>query len=104
MSILEQDPWYQTFRELIAVEVSTLREQTRHQVNQFWQQHHETRATRPYNEWGCLGLRLRERSVVFGIEWYVNSHYGPGASVSFSARQLPSPWIAVRSWQRSPTS
>lgn len=77
MSILERDPWYQTFRELIAVEISTLREQTRHQVNQFWQQHHEIRATRPYDEWGCLGLRLRERSVVFGIEWYVNSYYGP---------------------------
>jgi len=77
VSKLDQDYWYQSFRELIAVEVSALREQTQNQVNQFWQRHHEIRATRPYDDWGCLGLRLRERSVVFGIEWYVNSYYGP---------------------------
>lgn len=77
MTIHDQDPWYLSFRELIAVEVSALREQTQSQVNYFWQQHHETHATRPYDEWGRLGLRLRERSVVFGTEWYVNSYYGP---------------------------
>jgi len=77
VTIHDQDPWYLSFRELIAVEVSALREQTQSQVNHFWHQHHKVRAMRPYDEWGRLGLRLRERSVVFGIEWYVNSYYGP---------------------------
>lgn len=77
MNKLDQDPWYQSFRRFIGAEVSTLREQTQCQVNHFWQQHHEVRATRPYDEWGRLGLRLRDRSVVFGVEWYVNFYYGP---------------------------
>lgn len=77
MGIFDEDPWYQSFRELIAAEISALREQTQSKVNHFWQQHHEIRATRPYNEWGRLGLRLRDRSVVFGVEWYLNSYFGP---------------------------
>lgn len=69
--------WLGSMRALLTEEVERLREESQQAVDRFWQKHYEVRDTKPFSEWGRLGVRVRQRTFSFSIEWYINSFYGP---------------------------
>ena len=86
--MLDDYQWIRRMQVFCDQETERLKEIAQTEIDSFWVQHHEIRHTRPYSEWGRLGVRIAESQYGFRVEWYLSSFHGPRGNKVVRTRTL----------------